>query len=130
MDEQHRQANEALNTLAKAWGSMMTIMQAVADASDQSMRQEPKLADLQQARNDLDALFKQLKSSATALQPHSPKSLISRDADTASLEEERRLREESARVSDQIKQLLSQSYALQFQMDMLLASSHYQTIKS
>lgn len=93
MNEQHRQASEALDTLAKIWGSMIAIMQAVADASDQSMRQEPKLADLQQARNDLDDLFKRLKATATALQPQSPTNTISRDADEASLDEERRLRE-------------------------------------
>ncbi|KAL1933151.1 hypothetical protein VTP01DRAFT_8829 [Rhizomucor pusillus] len=128
--EIYRGCNEALDTLADVWDHMLKLLQNVSQASGKSLRVEPNLTELQQSRRDLDNLFAKLKSSATWLQEHKQALDGSRVmTDTtgqqqlhSAIREQDQLRQESIRVSEQVKALLSQSYALQFQLDMLLAS--------
>ncbi|KAI9267945.1 hypothetical protein BDA99DRAFT_535470 [Phascolomyces articulosus] len=129
----YQESNNALDTLSNIWESTLTLLRAITDASSNSLRAEPDLMQLQKHRKDLDALFEQLKTQATWLQENKEKigklgaNELNPELDQA-LEEQRVLRQESIQLSDQLKQLLSQSYALQFQMDMLLASCHDQAL--
>ncbi|KAG2227150.1 hypothetical protein INT45_003880 [Circinella minor] len=130
----YNESNNALDTLSNIWESTLTLLRAITEASSNSLRAEPDLMQLQKLRKDLDALLEKLKGQATWLQDNKDKvgrkegeNELNPELNQA-LEEQRALRQESIQLSDQLKQLLSQSYALQFQMDMLLASCHDQAL--
>ncbi|KAL0083737.1 hypothetical protein J3Q64DRAFT_1748942 [Phycomyces blakesleeanus] len=132
-------SNAALDTLYNVWESMLTIIQAVSAASSKSLTTEPDLAALQKARRDYETLLGKL--SLTAIWLEDNKDILPNISvkDSSSDEtpqrkqlllEQESLRNESDRLSNQLKRLLSQSYALQFQIDMLLSSSYDQDIDS
>ncbi|KAI9323206.1 hypothetical protein BX666DRAFT_1884295 [Dichotomocladium elegans] len=138
MEPIYTHSNKALDTLGEVWDTFLVLIQAVSEASNNVHRAEPNLVQLQKDRRALDALLATLKSQVEWIQTHDhaenqqvqdnnnnkPKD----DDDAAELapllQQQAELATESARLSDQIKRLLSQSYSLQFQMDMLMASSH------
>ncbi|KAI7886617.1 hypothetical protein K492DRAFT_203145 [Lichtheimia hyalospora FSU 10163] len=133
MDSLYGQSNDALSTLGDVWDKILALMQSVSEAASDSLRNEPNLVQLQEDRRELDALFDILKKQVAWIQEN--KSTLNTIQDTPDneleqeLKEQKELRETSDRLSDQIKRLLSQSYALQFQTDMLLASSHDHSLK-
>ncbi|CDS13625.1 hypothetical protein LRAMOSA05801 [Lichtheimia ramosa] len=133
MDSLYSQSSDALCTLGDVWDKTLALMQSVSEAASDSLRSEPNLVQLQKDRRELDALFDTLKKQVAWIQEN--KSTLNTIQDTPDdeleqeLKEQKELRETSDRLSDQIKRLLSQSYALQFQTDMLLASSHDHSLK-
>ncbi|CDH50307.1 predicted protein [Lichtheimia corymbifera JMRC:FSU:9682] len=134
MDALYNQSSDALSTLGDVWDKILAVMQSVSEAASESLRSEPNLVQLQKDRRELDALFDTLKKQVAWIQEN--KSALNTIQDTPDneieqeLKEQKELRETSDRLSDQIKRLLSQSYALQFQTDMLLASSHDHSLKN
>ncbi|KAJ8663209.1 hypothetical protein O0I10_001386 [Lichtheimia ornata] len=133
MDTLYNQSSDALSTLGDVWDKILAVVQSVSEAASESLRSEPNLVQLQKDRRELDALFDTLKKQVAWIQEN--KSALNTIQDTPDneieqeLKEQKELRETSDRLSDQIKRLLSQSYALQFQTDMLLASSHDHSLK-
>ncbi|KAI8142472.1 hypothetical protein BJV82DRAFT_669620 [Fennellomyces sp. T-0311] len=129
----YQESNNALDTLSSIWDTMLTLLRAITEASNNSLRAEPDLVQLQKHRKDLDALLEKLKTQASWLQQnkneldHSANDVSRPELDRV-LQEQNALRQESIQLSEQLKRLLSQSYALQFQMDMLLASCHDQAL--
>ncbi|KAG0164961.1 hypothetical protein DFQ30_009157 [Apophysomyces sp. BC1015] len=127
--EIYSKSNESLDTLSDLWESMLTILQIVSATSAKSLTAEPDLAAIQKARRDYEALLTKLKSSTEWLDANN---IVQDNPTTVDhlCEEQADLRKESAILSDQLKRLLSQSYALQFQINILLASSHDQPVGS
>ncbi|KAI9491075.1 hypothetical protein BDB00DRAFT_874760 [Zychaea mexicana] len=128
-DKVYQESNSALDTLSSVWEATLDLLRVITEASSNSMRSEPNLMQLQKHRKSLDALLDQLKTQSTWLQENKDKANRTEAVESnpgldQALQEQRELRQESIQLSDQLKQLLSQSYALQFQMDMLLASCH------
>ncbi|OAD06743.1 hypothetical protein MUCCIDRAFT_107330 [Mucor lusitanicus CBS 277.49] len=105
---------------------MLQIIQAVSSASAASLTVEPDLAKLQKTRKEYEQLMTTLKSNVEWLEKNEVNENeldLETEAYTSGLVEQEALRKESTRVNDQLKRLLNQSYALQFQLEMLFTSS-------
>ncbi|KAI8327891.1 hypothetical protein BD560DRAFT_441983 [Blakeslea trispora] len=118
--------DSALNTLSNLRQAMLQIIEAVSSASASSLTVEPDLVSLQQKRKEYEQLMTSFKSATEWLQNNR---LTEQDLQAelpdreTKLKENAELKEESARVNDQLKRMLNQSYALQLQIEMLLNSS-------
>ncbi|GAA5816254.1 hypothetical protein MFLAVUS_009780 [Mucor flavus] len=118
-------ANQALVTLSNLWQTMLQIIQTVSDASASSLTVEPDLVQLQKTRKEYEQLVSSLKTTLTWLEANKLKHVESIDSPDLqeSIQEHERLQEKSFVVSDKLKRMLNQSYALQFQLEMLFTSS-------
>ncbi|KAK4509031.1 uncharacterized protein ATC70_007380 [Mucor velutinosus] len=124
--EIYNKANNSLNTISNLWQSMLQIIQAVSSASAASLTVEPDLAKLQKTRKEYEQLMTTLKSDLEWLEKNKVNESeldLETEAYTSGLVEQEALQKESTRVNDQLKRLLNQSYALQFQLEMLFTSS-------
>ncbi|KAL9560040.1 hypothetical protein MBANPS3_000155 [Mucor bainieri] len=124
--EIYNKANDSLDTLSNLWQTMLQIIQEVSSASAASLTVEPDLAKLQQTRKEYDQLMTALKANVEWLEENEVKESdldLVTEAYTSELVEQDALQKESTRVNDQLKRLLNQSYALQFQLEMLFTSS-------
>ncbi|CEG69238.1 hypothetical protein RMATCC62417_05344 [Rhizopus microsporus] len=122
----YENATEGLQTLTKLWDTMLNIIHAVSTASGSSLTVEPDLIALQKTRQELDQLLKSLQSTASWLDDvdlpeHSNQSDSEEYVEL--LKENKSAVEEAERVSDQLRRLLSKSYALQLLMELLQMSS-------
>ncbi|KAG2196083.1 hypothetical protein INT46_011268 [Mucor plumbeus] len=119
-------ANDSLDTLSNLWQTMLQIIQAVSSASASSLTVEPDLAKLQKIRKEYELLMASLKSNVEWLQKNEINEndlQLETEAYRSGLTEQEELQMESTRVNDKLKRLLNQSYALQFQLEMLFTSS-------
>ncbi|KAG2232813.1 hypothetical protein INT48_005681 [Thamnidium elegans] len=118
-------ANQALITLSNLWQTMLQIIQTVSDASASSLTVEPDLVQLQKSRKEYEQLVSSLKTTITWLEANQLKQVESIDSPDLqeSIREHEQLQEKSVIVSDKLKRMLNQSYALQFQLEMLFTSS-------
>ena len=95
----YNESNNALDTLSSIWEATLTLLRAITEASNNSLRAEPDLMQLQKHRKDLDALLEKLKTQATWLQDN--KNKVARDEGenesnselNQALEEQRALRQ-------------------------------------
>ncbi|CAO3657914.1 hypothetical protein G6F70_008335 [Rhizopus microsporus] len=122
----YENATEGLQTLTKLWETMLNIIHSVSTASGSSLTVEPDLIALQKTRRELEQLLKSLQSTASWLDnvdmpEHSNQSDSEEYVEL--LKENKSAVEEAERVSDQLRRLLSKSYALQLLMEMLQVSS-------
>ena len=67
------ESNNALDTLSSTWEVTLALLRAIAEASNNSLRAEPDLMQLQKHRKELDALLEKLKTQATWLQDNKNK---------------------------------------------------------
>ncbi|KAI7873012.1 hypothetical protein BDF14DRAFT_1877463 [Spinellus fusiger] len=132
------QANAALDNLSSVWDAMMAIIQTTAAAASNSLTKEPDLIALQGARKTYETFINNLTQNTEWLE-NNMDLMPAGTPDTENsdtpyrrqlLREQEELRKESESLSQKLHKLLSQSYALQFQIDMLLSSSHEQAIDS
>ncbi|CAO3609403.1 unnamed protein product [Mucor fragilis] len=124
--EIYNKANGSLDTLSNLWQTMLQIIQEVSLASAASLTVEPDLAKLQKTRKEYEQLMTTLKSDVAWLEKNKVKENeldVETEIYTSGLVEQEALQTESTRVNDQLKRLLNQSYALQFQLEMLFTSS-------
>ncbi|GAN06633.1 hypothetical protein MAM1_0130d06120 [Mucor ambiguus] len=124
--EIYNKANNSLDTLSNLWQTMLQIIQAVSSASAASLTVEPDLAKLQETRKEYEQLMTTLKSDVEWLEKNKVnENELDLETETykLGLVEQEVLQKESTRVNDQLKRLLNQSYALQFQLEMLFTSS-------
>ncbi|KAL7312103.1 hypothetical protein PS15m_007904 [Mucor circinelloides] len=124
--EIYNKANESLDTLSDLWQTMLQIIQAVSLASAASLTVEPDLAKLQKTRKEYEQLMTTLKTNVAWLEKNQVNESeldVETETYTSGLVEQDILQKESTRVNDQLKRLLNQSYALQFQLEMLFTSS-------
>ncbi|CAO0800931.1 unnamed protein product [Mucor circinelloides] len=124
--EIYNKANESLDTLSNLWQTMLQIIQAVSLASAASLTVEPDLAKLQKTRKEYEQLMTTLKTNVAWLEKNQLNESeldVETETYTSGLVEQDILQKESTRVNDQLKRLLNQSYALQFQLEMLFTSS-------
>ncbi|KAG1115242.1 hypothetical protein G6F42_013984 [Rhizopus arrhizus] len=124
--EIYSKANESLDTLSNLWQTMLQIIQAVSLASAASLTVEPDLAKLQKTRKEYEQLMTTLKTNVAWLEKNQLNESeldVETETYTSGLVEQDILQKESTRVNDQLKRLLNQSYALQFQLEMLFTSS-------
>ncbi|KAL7325209.1 hypothetical protein PS15p_207725 [Mucor circinelloides] len=124
--EIYNKANESLDTLSNLWQTMLQIIQAVSLASAASLTVEPDLAKLQKTRKEYEQLMTTLKTNVAWLEKNQVNESeldVETETYTSGLVEQDILQKESTRVNDQLKRLLNQSYALQFQLEMLFTSS-------
>ncbi|KAI8879002.1 hypothetical protein K501DRAFT_227394 [Backusella circina FSU 941] len=122
--EVYEKSNQALETLSNLWQSMLDIIQAVSASSAASLTAEPDLAGLQNARKEYEQLVSTLKTLTTWLDEN--KLDVNREQEETNselLQEQDQLKQEAAHVSDKLKRMISQSYALQFQIELYLSSS-------
>ncbi|KAI8379187.1 uncharacterized protein BYT42DRAFT_317042 [Radiomyces spectabilis] len=130
------ECNSALDILAQVGDSVRTLLQIVAGQTAKTLTAEPDLAALQKARKHHDQLLAKLQASAEKLAGYqsavdSPDAAMTDSSEMESLaKEHEELRKESVSVSNELKEMLSQTYALQFQIDMLLASSRDQSLST
>lgn len=125
--EVNTNVNEALVTLSNLWQKMLQIIQAVSATSASSLTVEPDLVALQKIRKEYEQLMTSLKTTAAwlkanELQTPADESMATDDLERLLVEQDE-LKKESDRVTDQLKRMLNQSYALQFQMEMLFTSA-------
>ncbi|KAI8339507.1 hypothetical protein BC941DRAFT_420673 [Chlamydoabsidia padenii] len=128
----YTETNQALDTLSDVWESMLKVLKEVSAAAATSLTMEPDLDQLQKTRKEYEALMAQLKTKVAWIQDHRlehKQDMDQEELDPSLLKEQQQLRQTSQNVSNQLKQILSQSYSLQFQIDMLLSASHDQSIK-
>ncbi|GAA5806551.1 hypothetical protein EDC94DRAFT_663118 [Helicostylum pulchrum] len=118
-------ANQALVTLSNLWQTMLQIIQTVSDASASSLTVEPDLVQLQKTRKEYEQLVSSLKTTLTWLEANQLKQVESINSPDLqeSIQEHEQLQEKSFIVSNKLKRMLNQSYALQFQLEMLFTSS-------
>ncbi|KAI8077240.1 uncharacterized protein B0P05DRAFT_124045 [Gilbertella persicaria] len=124
--EVYNNTENALELLSNIRHMMLQIIQAVSSASAASLTVEPDLVSLQKARKEYEQLMSSFKSTVDWLQHNQLRSedLEAQSPDyEADIKQQAKLEEESMRVNDQLKRLLNQSYALQFQIEMLFNSS-------
>ncbi|KAI8099625.1 uncharacterized protein BX664DRAFT_355030 [Halteromyces radiatus] len=129
----YTETNEALDTLSEVWESMLKVLNQVSAAAASSFTLDPDLDQLSKTRKEYEALLTRLKTKVAWIQDNRPynnkQQQEQQQLDPLLLEEQQQLRQSSQAVSDQLKDILSQSYALQFQIDMLLSASHDQPIQ-
>ncbi|KAI9485261.1 MAG: hypothetical protein EXX96DRAFT_603622 [Benjaminiella poitrasii] len=118
-------SNNALETLSNLWYTMLQIIQAVSSASASSLTVEPDLAKLQKARKEYEQLKTSLRKTAEWLESNQLEEELENETTEYKnkLIVQEDLQKKQLRVNDQLKRLLSQSYALQFQLEMLFTSS-------
>ncbi|OBZ90812.1 hypothetical protein A0J61_01141 [Choanephora cucurbitarum] len=124
--EVYNYADNGLNTLSTLRQVMLQIIEAVSSASASSLTVEPDLVSLQKLRKEYEQLMAAFKSTVEWLDTNqlTEQDLQAKMPDRETkLKENAELKEESARVNDQLKRMLNQSYALQLQIEMLLNSS-------
>ncbi|CAO3599669.1 unnamed protein product [Absidia cylindrospora] len=128
----YTETNQALKTLSDVWECMLKVITQVSAAAASSFTLEPDLDQLQKTRKEYEALMTELKTKVAWIQEHhqpiKKDQDIQRDnqLDPALIKEQQDLRQTSQNVSNQLKEILGQSYSLQFQIDMLLSASHDQ----
>ncbi|KAI7904425.1 uncharacterized protein BX663DRAFT_342224 [Cokeromyces recurvatus] len=118
-------ANVALETLSNLWYTMLQIIQAVSSASASSLTVEPDLAKLQKTRKEYEQLKNSFRKTVEWLESNKLKDEeLEKETEKYkdSLNEQEKLQKEQLRVNDQLKRLLNQTYAMQFQIEMLFAS--------
>ncbi|KAI8992672.1 hypothetical protein BDB01DRAFT_446075 [Pilobolus umbonatus] len=128
--EVYQKVNVAIETLSNLWESMLKMIQAVSAASASSLTVEPDLIQLQKVRKHYEQLLTSLRSTVNWLENNEIKAASSSNYKNIVLleKEQAGLKEESERVTTQLKGMISQSYALQFQMEMFLSSSQKMSI--
>ncbi|KAI8068052.1 hypothetical protein BC940DRAFT_346816 [Gongronella butleri] len=127
-----QESQEALYVLADVWESMLKVLEQAAQASASSFTDEPNLDDLQRCRQTYEGHLKRLKTKLAWIQDNrqtlNDKQHVERD-DPALVEKQQQLRQRAQDLSDRLKQLLGDSSSLQFELDVILASTDYHPVQ-
>ncbi|KAG2185830.1 hypothetical protein INT43_002267 [Umbelopsis isabellina] len=129
--EVYERSSKALESLSKVWNVSASVIKAITEVTDSSLRSEPDYQAVQHVKREHDQAVANLKTEFEWLEQHIPS--LSDTDDSASDEKQMRidalqqeqeeLRVQSAKLTSRVKQLLEQSYALQHHLGLLIASS-------
>ncbi|KAI9303300.1 hypothetical protein BJ944DRAFT_165678 [Cunninghamella echinulata] len=131
----YREANQALQLLSQVKETMLNLLTQMSAASKASITVEPDLEQLQKYRKEYESLMAQLKSKVSWIQENQVHlkqdegTTYEKEVDQALLEEQQQVQQASRNITEKLKHILSQSYALQLQTDTLLSASYNQPVQ-
>ncbi|CAO3624235.1 unnamed protein product [Cunninghamella blakesleeana] len=133
LQQVNNETTQALQLLSQVKETMLKLLSQMSTASMNSLTVEPDLEQLQKYRKEYETLMTQLKTKVNWIQEHqqevSHKDNNNSELEQTLLEEQQQLQQTSRNISDKLKHILSQTYALQLQTDVLLSASYNQPVQ-